>query len=240
MTHPTRFILLCQARTGSTLFGSLLGHHPAICYVGESFKQYRKWRGVKILLRPLISRYPLLRLNWLARQADRPVFGCKLVPHYVRDIQRTIRLAHEHSWLIIHLTRRSAFKTALSLVVSRKTRRHNTGSDNGQPPAPLLTCNPDALTNAIRRVEFLKARQQAALMNIPHLSVSYEDDLANPACWEEATGRIFDQLGLARLPAQTAVDRPWNRPYAEMISNYADLLAHARSNGYGDLLEDAL
>lgn len=239
MTYPTRFILLCQARTGSTLFGSLLGNHPFVDYVGERFKQYRKWRGTKALLRPAISRYPLLRLNWLARQADRPVFGCKLTPYYVHDIGRTIGQAHERSWLIVHLTRRSTFRIARSLVVAKETRHYNTRGKGPQPHAPLLVIEPDAFVNAIRRVEHLNRLEQAALTGIPHVRVCYEDDLAASTGWKEAIGRVFDALGLERIPAHASISRTWSHPYAEMISNYADLLAAVRASGYADLLEDA-
>ncbi len=239
MTHPTRFILLCHARTGSSLFGSLLGSHPDIGYVGECFKHYRKWRGVRAVLRPVIARYPLLRLNWMAQQASQPVFGCKLAPTYVRDIRQMIRQTHARSWLIVHLTRSSTFRTALSLAVAYTTRRYNTRHEGLSVPAPQLVIAPDAFVNAIQRVLNNQRMEQAALTDIPHMSVFYESDLADPAGWEGATGRVFAALGLAPIPLHTTIRPPWSRPYAEMISNYAELLAAARASGYADLLEDA-
>lgn len=237
VTFPTRFILLCHARTGSSLFGSLLGNHPRISYGGERFKLYRKWSGARAFLRPVIARYPMLRLNWLAQQASRPTFGCKLCPHYVHNIEQTIQQAHQHAWLIIHLTRRNTIKTALSSVVAHQTKRHNSVGEDPHPPPLQLVVEPGALMKAIHRVERYNAQEQAALIDIPHIRICYEDDLVAPTGWEAATGRVFDALGLEHIPAQSSISRPWSRPYEAMISNYADLVAAMRADGYTADLE---
>lgn len=242
MAYPTRFIMFCHARTGSTLLGSLLASHPAIGYDGEAFKLYRQWRGIKALASPVVKRYPLLRLTWMAQRSARPVYGCKLAYYYVHNIRRTIAQAHEQGWLIVHAQRRNTFQEAISLIVARETTRYTRVGDKTPkgPDDPYLTIAPADLLARIRNIVHLNALEHAVLTNIPHVDVVYEDDLADPAGWDATAGRVFDALGLERMPTQTTVNKTWDRPYSDIVVNYAELVEAVRVSDYARFLEDAL
>lgn len=239
MTYPTRFILMCHGRVGSTLLGSLLASHPAIAWGDEKFSTYLDWRGIKAVARRVVVRYPLLRLDWLALCGRRPVFGCKMAPYYVRNIGQTVTQLHKRGWLIIYLRRRNTFCEAVSRIVTLETKRYHYADDRvtQAQTGPWLTIDPGAFVDMLFSRTALALHEVQILTDLPHLAVCYEDDLVDPASWAATAGRIFTALGLPPAPLHTDVRRTWDRPYAEIIVNYAELVEAARAAGYSHFLE---
>jgi hypothetical protein len=241
-SYPDKFILLCHARTGSALFGSLLASHPAIYWAGEDFKRDQRWQGLKGILHPLVWRYPVYYLDYQARRYGRPVYGCKLAPSYVQNITATIAHLHRRGWLIVHLWRRNKFQEALSVLVARRTGRYQRRVALQEATAPLLAptleIEPGQLLDRIGRLIQRTEREQRALVNVPHLEVVYDDDLADSAGWDDAAGRVFDALGLARHSVTTRIQKTWDRPYSDIVVNYAELVQAVRESRYAFLLPD--
>lgn len=239
MAYPTRFILLCHGRTGSSLLGSLLASHPAIAWGDEEFNTYLKWRGIKAVPRRVVSRYPLLRLNWMALCGKRHVFGCKMAPYYVRNIGQTVLQLHRRGWLIIYLRRRNTFREAVSRIVAQETRRYHYADEHAiqTQTGPWLTIAPESFVDMLNSRTALALREAQILTGLPHIPVCYEDDLVDPANWAATTGRVFAALGLPPAPLHTDVRRTWDRPYAEIIVNYAELVEAARAAGYDHFLD---
>ena len=238
-TGPTRFIVLCHGRTGSTLFGSLLASHPAMAWGGEEFNAARNWPGPGRLIYHLGRRYPLLRLNWLAWRQRGKVYGCKLTPNYLRNLNRTIAQVHRHGWLLIHLQRRNTFHEAISGLVAKDTDFYQHFADQTPrgPAALQREIDPDRFLRRMKYCQRLAAMETQALAGRPHMQVWYEDDLADAVNWAAVARRVFDALGLPSVPLQTNVRRTWERSYADIITNYAELVAVARTAGYAHFLE---
>ncbi|NLE46353.1 MAG: hypothetical protein GX620_16665 [Chloroflexi bacterium] len=201
VTHPTKFIVLCHARTGSGLLGSLLSNHHSIHWANEEFKYFRQWHGPRRLLRPIIWRYPRTYLNYLAHHSERPVFGCKIAPYYMLDIGSTVVDLHRHGWLIVALRRRNSLQEAISLLVARHTGQY--GRPAPQTAAAVTPTVEIALMELLAQIRScirLAEREQQAVAHVPHLPMVYERELQNPARWHDAAGRVFDALGLERVP----------------------------------------
>ncbi len=233
---PNRFVLLCHARTGSTLCGTLLAIHPSIYWAGERFK--RTWRRYKVShiekwVKPL-SRY---YLDYQAWRCSKPVYGCKLAPGYVRNITQTIPDLARHGWLIVHLQRRDRFSGAISLAVAQQTGIFNrAGKDSANESISQIRISPEKFLSILSYWINLEQRERQALIDVPHLQVYYEDDLADPTTWNAAAERIFSALGLEPVPVHSRVKKLWNQPYSRIITNYQELVDAVLHSDYADCL----
>ena len=90
----------------------------------------------------------------------------------------------------------------------------------------------------LRRLEWndLLLRYEAhCLSHFSHLSVSYEDDLINGEAHQKTADRIFDWIGIDRMPVQGNMRKILPQDPSLMISNYPDLMAAITARGLGHL-----
>lgn len=71
----------------------------------------------------------------------------------------------------------------------------------------------------------VNARQveRRALASISHCVTVYETDLQNNADRQRVCDELFRALGVAPYVVHTTRSRSWNRPYCEMVGNFAEL-----------------
>lgn len=234
-----RFVVICHERTGSMLLGSLLAAHPQIDWGDEYFKALR--RRARRDFRHLLAYWaaywlPVPYLNRQARRADAPVYGCKLMPHYAAAVERTVPALHRQGWRVVWLQRRDVFTGALSHIVAAAGKHWVTRPGQASPAAPTLRIEPAELLAEIQARLLLDEREQRAVAGLPHLKLVYEGDLADAACWPVTMVRVFDYLGLPAISLQHTVSRTWDRPYQEIVVNYADLVAAVRDSDLASVL----
>lgn len=224
---PTRFIIVCQARTGSTLLGSLVMAHHQIAWAGEYFKEIRR-KAKRSLPRRLIYKfvyhYPVHYLNLQSVLHHRPAFGVKLMPHYAANFEQVLPTFQKAGWRIINLQRQNQFERALSYCVAQKKMHWISFVDRSNPLSSNIQIEPKAFLEIMRQQILLDELTQRSLVGIPHLKVVYEADLANSVCWQATIERVCSFLDLPLISAQAAVRKTWDRPYQEIVTNYADLV----------------
>lgn len=235
----TKFVILCHARTGSTLLGSMLENHSDIFWDSENFKKIKKWSGIKLIPRFIFKNFPLIYLNHRARKYGHPVYGCKMAPGYVKNIQQAAAQLHRHKWLVIYLKRQDILQNALSLMVAKKTHHYQSFANKQKYTVlPPLIFSPDDLVNHIQFLIKINELERAAIQNIPHIEICFEEELARPACWPQAVGKIYDALGLGYSPIETNIKKTWEQPYAEMIENYSELIESIQNSPFACLLKE--
>lgn len=236
---PTRFVVLCGTRTGSTLLGSLLAAHPQLAWGGEYYKGLI--RAARHGPRPrlvlgLARHIPAAYLTWTALRSHRPVYGCKLTPGYVSDVESAIAQLHHSGWRLILLQRQDVFRGVLSAIVAKSTRHWRSLKDGVTPEAPRLTVEPAVFLKKLGDRVQQDQLKQRSVAGRPHLRVNYEDDLAEAACWPATMARVFGYLGLPNVPVQSAVNKTWDRAYQHIIVNYAELEEAVRGSKWADVL----
>lgn len=230
---PTRFVVLCHERTGSTLLGTLLASHPQIRWAGEYFKEIKKRARRSLRHRLTVSvvyRRPTLYLGWQARRFGCPNYGCKLMPHYVADIDRSVHALHQHDWRIIWLRRRDVLTGAISRIVAAAGQHWVTASGQAPPVAQTQRIEPADLLAEMRQRVRMDEAEQRSVADLPHLHLFYEDDLADAANWPATMERVFAYLGLLPIVPQRSVNKTWDRPYQEFVANYAELIEAVRNS----------
>lgn len=218
------FIIFGQGRSGSNLLVHLLQSHPQIQCDGEILGRKRWRRGIKKLTYGFLRHFPAPYIFWKASRSNRDVYGFKLFVHHVPAVDRTIHAAHVRGWQIVHIQRRNLFDQAVSRVVATVTS-HWGGFDRvKEPDTVFVTIPPERLLAMIQEYVTNRRKILQVLKDVPHILVTYEDDLLDGAARNRICGTIFQSLGVEMRPVSTTRQRSWNRPYSELIVNYADLL----------------
>jgi hypothetical protein len=219
----TLFIILTAGKTGSTLLVDLLNSHPAIRCDQE------------VLSHPVLMPQRLLAAR--TALAGREAYGFKLrlphletqgFPHPAAALQGW----HADGWKIVHLVRGSLLRrTVSSIVASRRPSPHHTRRDGPVKLKPLRL-DVDELLARMGRQHAISRAEQAALANLPRLTVSYEEDLVDAARHQPALERVFAFLGLAPAPVRTQYVRIVAEPLDRLITNFDEVQAAVRASPF--------
>lgn len=223
-----RFFIFGLRRTGSTLLVSLLDSHPNIRCYSELFYQGRWKVHVRKFLKPLAFRYPMLYLNWVCAIAFRPVVGFKLMVHHDEELNNLMEKLVQRNWRVISIRRRDVIHRVLSEAVLFTTRiPHSYGSSRQYHEK--IHIDESLFRKLLEENNRLERRETELLAKVPHISIVYEDDLANPQQWPQATKRILEFLDVPAIPLSTRMVRTWETPYEQFVENYAKLVDIASS-----------
>jgi hypothetical protein len=121
------------------------------------------------------------------------------------------------------------------MAISATGTVHDRSGERSRDP---LRVDPAELLHWVRLREQVGRAEQAALHEVPHASFVYEDDLMQPAAWEDATRRAFEHLGVDPVPASTSLHRRNAGSLAELIANYDEVASALRGTAYERFLDD--
>lgn len=234
-----KFLILCRARSGSTLLTQLLNAHPDITCDRE------------VLARRVL--FPLSYLNRLARKSPARLYGAKLLSYQMvqvqkfRDPQAFLNALHRDGFRFIHVARQS-FPQTLSLAMAQSSRvfhratRPGTGKATwqGQGGAPRGPVEID-VEDFVRRLswsQLLLDYERQCLDALPHLRLSYETDLEDSAAHQATADRICDWIGARHQPVAGGLRKILPSDPRAIVANYPDLAAAVRRAGLADLLPE--
>ena len=223
---PRKFVLFAQGRTGSTLLGELLGSHPQVVYADEILRA--RVRSTRLWVEGRRRRHP------------GKVFGFHVKIYQLTDVQgvrdpgRWLAGMHRHGWAVVALRRRNLLRHVLSnMAIAASGTVHDRG---GSTRAGGLTVDPAELVHWIGVREGVGAAERRALAGVPHVALTYEDDLQDSDGWAAATGRVFAHLGLEPAPVTSSLRRTLPGPLEELIANYDEVASALRGTPYEQFL----
>ena len=157
---------------------------------------------------------------------EQKFFGFKLFYDHVADTPGFIRRSQKKGWHILYLERRSAIAQVISNQVAHKTRRFH-GYGKREPVIEPFHLDPQRILDSYRTHLSVLQKCRDAVATIPHISLFYEDDLQDSARWQPTAERLFSAFGLDMpdKPIRVNLDKPWSRPYSELVTNYAEVRA---------------
>jgi len=227
--RPT-FVILSRGRTGSTLLVDLLRCHPAIRCEAEVLSHRILVTSPETLIRARAALFA----GW--------VYGFKLRPaHYgaqrIRDPKAFLAGLQADGWRLVHLRRRNVLRVALSSLRREQTkivhRMVGDGPDGSAPfDAPV-----DRLLARMARVEQEMRTEEDLLGALPHLMLTYEDDLLREDTRQPALDRVFAFLGLPSAPVSTRYVRLSTDSLSALVRNHDEVrqaLAGTRSKRFLD------
>lgn len=230
---PRRFVIVTVGRSGSELLVSLLNSHPEIVCEGEllatthaSPTQFVRARAVE------------------ARLRGARAYGWKLLVGQFRNLRTTgegdsDQLVHrffQDGFGIIHLERRDHLQQSLSWHRAQQSGYHHDHlmtaafAPEKVDPTTLLWAT---YANA-EASEFLKR----LVAPLPHLHITYEDDLLKTSCHQATLDRVFAYIGLETAPAKTDLVKITPQQTRDMVTNWDEIVALFRHSRYSDLVSD--
>ncbi len=217
---PT-FVVLSRGRTGSTLLLDLLRCHPLIHCDAE------------ILSHRILVTSPQELLRSRAALFASRAYGFKLRPRHlevqkIREPEAFLAGLLADGWRFVHLARRNVLRVALSRLMLAQTKIvHRRRGDRPVEASPIQVQGRDLLA-ALERVDREMQIERDLLASLPHLALTYEDDLLQEARRQPALDRVFDFLNLASAPVSTQYLRLTSDRLSDFVRNHdqiAEMLA---------------
>ena len=219
-----KFFIFGQGRTGSTLLTSSLDTHSRIHCDDE------------ILGHP--RAFPVWFVENRARESAAECFGFHVKCYQlwkwqrVRTLESIIRRLHRRQWKIIYLRRENLFEhTVSSFVASVSKRWHMKRSEAATAVQPVYIA-PKELKELMYERAVYQQHERAALQTIPHLPLSYEDDLLEDAAKIKTFERIQDYIGVPYERLEIKLRKIVDRPFSEVVVNFDEITKELANSEY--------
>lgn len=220
---PSRFVIVTPGRSGSELLTDLLNSHPDIVCDAEILRD-------RVLLP---ERFVAGRAT-KARLGGAGAYGFKIhCGHFgyqaLRERQDYLSRLSAAGVDIIFLRRRDLLAQAVSSAIASRTRWHWRLQDH----ATFKPLELDPVEVLMMTYLFEESDQylRHLLSALPHLTLTYEADLMDPASQQATVDRICDRLGVAHAATSSDHVRFTPRTLAETVANFdelADVIAPTR------------
>ena len=228
---PTRFVILCLGRTGSTHLQSMLDFHSqARCY-GEIFGD-----GKPPTFAASDDPDPAAFLARMLAEGladdERRAVGLKLPINSIRLTPAAAEIARADDQLaVIRLSRRNR----LAQLVSRQLLATTGVSQSifGSYGETTIRLEPEACLPALERIEAEERELDALCAGHETFPIAYEE-LADE-------GRLVELqrfLGLDPEPLRSWFERLRTRPLAQTVSNWGEIVSAPSGTRYEGLLND--
>jgi LPS sulfotransferase NodH len=226
----TKFILFGRGRSGTTALVSLLDALPSVRCEGEILHDYVPFPYVHVLGRSA----------WAAS----PTYGCKILSYQIRDVQRALdaptdvlkRLHDDNGFHVLDLRRTNLLRHALSNIRARRERFHQKKDVSGGGRA--LQVDPENVIEWMRSSESLKEYEHGLLEGVPHLSLTYEEHLRNPATHQSTVDSICEYLDIETAPVETSYQKVAPPSLQDGVANYRALVQRLDGTPYAKYLDE--
>jgi hypothetical protein len=207
-----RFVIVTPGRAGSELLTDLLNSHPEIICEAEILRDRRvlperfiEGRAAKAGLRGAKAYGFKIHCGH---------FGYQVLRERTQYLSR-LSAAGVH---LIFLRRGDYLAQAISSTIAARTQWHVRRQD-GTEFRPL-DIDPVEVLMMAYLFEESDHYLAAMLAGLPHLTLTYEDDLADPAAQQATADRISARLGLAPAPTKSEHVRFTPPRLAQAITNF--------------------
>jgi hypothetical protein len=223
-----RFLIFGRGRSGSTLLTSLLNGHSQITCLGEILR-YRSLDPVRQL------RHELAATGTRAA-------GCKLLSYQMRNIHgmpaNSDMLAQlvESGVQIIYLKRDNLVRHAVSNLYARKRRAYHS-SDRRAAEKTRVVIEPEEIFAWMEGSAALGDYEAQVLSQVPHVALSYEQNLSETRAQELTYRNLLDSLGLNFEVPQTSLRKVTPSRFEDTIENHASLLSAISGSRYAHFLD---
>ena len=244
----SRFVVVCPARTGSTMLMTALRQHADLLTHGEVFGDRPD------VLKSVGTGAPTATALFRLRQLDPAFFfsevvlspdgragvGCKFKYEelvLVRWRPAVRALLGDRSIRVILLWRENLLARFLSEF--RATRVTGLFNARGEEPVPAMApvrLGGDECEHNFSLTELRRSRVVPLFADHPVLSLTYDDLVTDP---DGSFARVQSFLDVRVVPISPGTKRLRHTPLAEAIANYDELEARFRGTPYARFFEPA-
>lgn len=212
--HEKKFVIFGRGRSGSTLLVDLLNSSADIYCDGE------------ILNRPVISVRQHI-INCSKRKPSR-VYGFKLLSYQLRSVHKLARpesflrqLSEEMGYQIIFITRKNLLRQTLSKHYAAFRNSWHENQMTGE--RPKMKVDVQLLLKHLQEGHELGRYEERVVSNLPHLPLTYEDNLSDPEKQDQTIALFSDFMGLEKFKSQSRLKKIAGQHYSDFIENHAEM-----------------
>lgn len=204
----TRFVIVCEGRTGSTLLHTYLNSHQQVLSYGD------------ILNRIEVNEESLNTRIYCNHPSNLKAVGFKL---FYGDHQYTNRntlfqqIIDDKNIRIIHLKRKNSMKMFVSLKLAERSGEWTKGSARSNSHQELLEIEIEELNQFIESYEQNKELFNQMFTQHSVLEVNYEELVDKP---KGCLGEIQKFLQVPEINLISALQKQNDKPLDQLISNY--------------------
>lgn len=249
---PNKFLVVCQARTGSSMLSSALQQHPEICAHGEVLNlrsddrleffglDYNNPGSILDYLRAELKRAPDVYIDRYVFYPGRfKAAGFKFkyeeLSHPLFSTAREYVLRHRDI-RIVHMTRDNTWKRFLSEYVALNiTKVFNSADKAIEVPDTSFRMEPDLVREALDKTRKWQAQYRNLFSHHPMIEVTYEEFNTDPA---GSFSRVTDFLEVSDFefrPFTKQIQK--SRSDEDMIENYEELRHAFRGTAYEHMFQ---
>ncbi|MGB3298259.1 MAG: hypothetical protein WBA76_08305 [Phormidesmis sp.] len=244
-----------QRVAGSWLdtFQSVMGSRPhkpsfVVFDIGQSggmllthwFQAHRKITFQADILSQAV-RFPRLSVYQHVRQSRGEVYGFSTTVEQLRQVQR---MADPNQFLqdlrrggcrVIALNRRDALRHAIATLKTYSINCRFDTADNSQRSG-RFTVDVGELIDCLKYLDNQRIEASAILHEVPHLGLTYEDDLMDPNSHTATAERLCDFLEMPTIKPVGSSLKLVHQQLADIVDNYDELQAGLAASDYAYLL----
>jgi len=230
-TPEKKFVIFTSGRSGSTLLVDLLNSSPEIQCDDELLKRR--------------VAFPISLVKSFEHQSLKNIYGFKLLSYQLLNVQTGIKdkqdfldkLIHQEGYQLIHLSRENKAKQALSIIYAFYRGQWHNQQGSKQKEAKRFELNPATYLHFLEELKILETFEQKMVGNYDHLSLTYEQDLRQPAQYEKSMERVSAYLGVDIAQPETNLERVTPSKLSDMISNQDALIQAVRDSQFEEYVE---
>jgi LPS sulfotransferase NodH len=234
-SQVSRFVIMFQGRSGSTLLTTALDSHPRIRAAGETLAELKDHGAEaqlqmtrELLTPPLIGRHAVVG------------FKAKLMD--VLDPEGFAKSLKEMRPSIILSLRRNSVKLVVSWINSerlhRKEGKWQSYTEEDRPSVPFIIAVDDFQCR-LKTLEGLRwsLESYVSKLGLPTLSLYYEDLLTDE---QKTFEQVFSFLGVKPEAVRPRCIKTTSDDLREVIKNFEDLRSHYRGTPYEEMFDEVL
>lgn len=223
-----KMLILSTGRSGSTLLVELLNSFPSVFCDAE------------LLKRRLVD--PLKLIDARAKQSHQNIYGFKLLSYQLRDIQNSIhnksnflKCLHKNGYQPIYLYRENKLQQAISSILAMtQSRWHSTKAEDTQSKVMM---DVNILLQTVKDMESLAHFEEKLLKGIPHLSLSYEQDLLDEQSRKSTMYKLSDYLGQPFATPSNQLKKLHKGHFSDYVHNWEEVLELIENSKFSKYLE---
>ncbi|MCL2925597.1 MAG: hypothetical protein MGF17_13520 [Trichodesmium sp. MAG_R04] len=219
-----------RGRSGSTLLVNLLNNQNQVhC-------------DYEILHDRLL--FPRSHIDLCALRYQSMVYGFKLLSYQVRDVQpipdpeKFLFSLNESGYKFIYLTRINLVDHALSNINAKLKQKFHHRSYEGELEYKPIKVEIEEVFQRIQYSEELGKYEKKLLKKIPHISISYEENLLHRECHQKTVNKVLELFNLPSKPVRTNLVKLMPLDLSKMVENYEELIQAIKKSKYAHFIKD--
>lgn len=217
----TKFVMISDSRTGSTLVNNMLGFHPNIITKGEVFRELPN-KSSRQVWNELFRKYPR-KIKYV---------GFKLFYHHPLTGDKEVwdLVEKDRSIIIVHLIRKNILRSLVSKKIGIKTKRW---TENVNSAASIDLKNkkiellPEECEGFFEEIDGYQKKIDRSFPNHTIIPVTYEDLAKNRRAVIDG---LYSKFGLRAYERDSELKKQNPESLEDLILNYYELKDHFRGS----------